>query len=77
MFVYLDEFQLSLEPKNTSKTVIAMLIVNAFSNLSYRLIMAVEFVLKHAIPSPVILSKIFVNLEVMAYLVTVQTVDFV
>ena len=38
---------------------------------------AVGFVLKHAVPSPVIVSKLFLNLEIMAYLVTVQTVELV
>ena len=54
-----------------------MLLVNAFSKASYRLVTAVVFILKLAIPSPVIVSKIFVNLEIMAYLLTVQTVDLV
>ena len=54
-----------------------MFILNTFSDLSYRLVTAVGFILKHAIPSPVTVSKIFLNLEIMAYLATVQTVEIV
>ena len=54
-----------------------MFLVNVFSNAGYRLMTAVGFILKLAIPSPVTVAKVFVNLEVMAYLLTVQTVDLV
>lgn len=54
-----------------------MLFVNVFSSFGHRVLMALGFVLKHAIPTPVTISNIFWNLEVMAYLITVQTADLV
>lgn len=54
-----------------------MLIVRAFSAFGNRLVTVLVFVIEHVLPSPVTVSNIFWNIEVMAYLLTVQTADLV